>query len=146
MLPSWSSMHASVIDITCWFQTVALQFCKALSLRACRILSLYNRIETTQRKKLIDRLPIFPSHFRRHTPYYTHPDVRIYELNRRLQHRIEVSWHTLGSLNFLRYSERQKQIFSPWDSSRTEGNVFGYFMRASVGPHAQRICSDFSLL
>ncbi|XP_074615293.1 LIM domain-binding protein 2-like isoform X2 [Acropora palmata] len=25
----------------------------------------------------------------RHTPYYTHPDVRIYELNRRLQHRIE---------------------------------------------------------
>lgn len=28
--------------------------------------------------------------FRRHTPYYTHPDIRIYELNRRLQQRTEV--------------------------------------------------------
>ncbi|KAK3750983.1 hypothetical protein QZH41_009137 [Actinostola sp. cb2023] len=26
----------------------------------------------------------------RHTPYYTHPDIRIYELNRRLQQRTEV--------------------------------------------------------
>ena len=48
------------------------------------------RTETTERKKLIDRLTIFPSRCRRHTPYYTHPDVRIHELNRRLQHRIEV--------------------------------------------------------
>ncbi|EDO27910.1 predicted protein [Nematostella vectensis] len=30
-------------------------------------------------------------YFRRHTPYYTHPDVRIYELNRRLQQRTEES-------------------------------------------------------
>ena len=38
--------------------------------------------------------PHKPSHFvvqnRRHTPYYTHPDIRIYELNKRLQHRTEV--------------------------------------------------------
>lgn len=27
---------------------------------------------------------------RRHTPYYTHPDWKIYELNRRLQQRAEV--------------------------------------------------------
>lgn len=37
----------------------------------------------------------------RHTPYYTHPDVRIYELNRRLQHRIEdadnVWWDAFAS-------------------------------------------------
>ncbi|XP_068688233.1 LIM domain-binding protein 2-like isoform X5 [Montipora capricornis] len=37
----------------------------------------------------------------RHTPYYTHPDVRIYELNRRLQHRIEdadnVWWDTFAA-------------------------------------------------
>lgn len=33
---------------------------------------------------------IFLCDFRRHTPYYTHPEFRIHELNRRLQHRIEV--------------------------------------------------------
>lgn len=27
---------------------------------------------------------------RRHTPYYTNPDIRVYELNRRLQQRTEV--------------------------------------------------------
>ena len=41
-------------------------------------------------EKLIDHFTIFSFRFRRRTPYYTHPDIRIYELNRRLQHRLEV--------------------------------------------------------
>lgn len=81
-LPSWSTMHVTDMSISyvCFANFVKRSF---------RVLAAL-RIETTERKKLIDRLPIFPSRFRRHTPYYTHPDVRIYELNRRLQHRIEV--------------------------------------------------------
>lgn len=33
----------------------------------------------------------FSSYFRRHTPYFGQPDYRIYEMNKRLQQRTEVS-------------------------------------------------------
>lgn len=51
-------------------------------------------------EKLIDHFTIFSFRFRRRTPYYTHPDVRIYELNRRLQHRLEVCTGLLLILTF----------------------------------------------
>lgn len=95
--PLCSPMHILCTDISVDFRRLYLQFIRLyISLSVETALGFVIVWKRLQPKKLIDRLSIFPSRFRRHTPYYTHPDVRIYELNRRLQHRIEVCIYTYG--------------------------------------------------
>lgn len=45
----------------------------------------------------------FSPYFRRHTPYFGQPDYRVYELNKRLQQRSEVSLYGLCSNNLLNF-------------------------------------------
>lgn len=75
------------------------QPCRSLKRHSSRAQRIFVTEWNALAEKLIDHFTIFSFRFRRRTPYYTHPDVRIYELNRRLQHRLEVCTGSLLKLN-----------------------------------------------